>query len=366
MKQFNIFPKLIAMFLIATVAFFSACNPSDDPTPTVTGSVIISNEGSFTQGNGSISLFNPIDNIFSNGAFEQANGFPIGSMNSIFVENDRVFMLVQTSGAANDKVEIASVTDFKTQASIQGTGENKVTVPRYALVLNNKLYLTNWGNYDANFNSPNPFILVVDLSSNEIIKRIDLGGRPEFLLEVNNEIWIGQSQSNTIAILDPTTDALKSESITVPNRPKQMQIDANGKVWVSCTGENKLVRIDPTSRNVEVTIDVNVENQSLRDNLAINPAKNTLYIITGESFPSNVRNVFSVPIDSEAGTTINSFISQESIYGMGVDPNDGTVYLGITPDFSSNGTVIRYNPEGQQIDSYAAGIAPKIFVFRNQ
>lgn len=360
--------RLLTMSLVA-LSFLASCDPSDDPDPIVTGNVIVANEGTFGQNNASINFFNPIELANSGGVYETANGVKAGGIiNSIYLNQNQAFLCVQKSNSVEDQVQIINAETGVLETTIQTTSTDTLFIPRNVVVANNKLYITNWGAFDASFLNPDSYVLIVDLSTNQITKKIDIPNGVDYLAAVGNEVFVAQSQGTNISVIDATTDEV-STNIEVPLGPKEMVLDNNGNIWAMCTGtflspisSGSLVRINPSSKAVEATVNFEVANQSASGRLAINHTKDKLYFVTAESFPSNLASIFSLDID---GSSPNSaaIISREGIYGLGVDPTDGTIYIGIAPDFVSNGTVVRYDEAGTELGSFAAGIAPKSFVF---
>jgi hypothetical protein len=52
-----------------------------------------------------------------------------------------------------------------------------------------------------------------------------------------------------------------------------------------------------------------------------------------------------------------------NLYGLGIDPQTGTIYLADAVDYVQVGKIYRYNPDGSFINSFAAGIIPSDFYF---
>ena len=53
-----------------------------------------------------------------------------------------------------------------------------------------------------------------------------------------------------------------------------------------------------------------------------------------------------------------------NFYALGVDPNDGTVYVADAIDYVQRGVVLRHAADGSFIGSFLAGRIPSGFVFR--
>jgi hypothetical protein len=52
-----------------------------------------------------------------------------------------------------------------------------------------------------------------------------------------------------------------------------------------------------------------------------------------------------------------------SLYGLGIDPGDETIYVGRS-NGTDNGTIVLYNSDGTELENYASGRFPNGFVFR--
>ncbi len=358
--------RLVLITLLAG-SVLSACKKADEK-PLVTGNVIVANEGAFGKDNASVVFFDPSLKIASGNVFGTSNaGVTLGgSLNSIYSSGGRAFLAVQTSSAANDKIEVADITTMKSIASVKGEGANKMIIPRNCVAVGNQLYVTNWGAYDASFNNPNSYILVVDLTTYNITAKISVPNGADALLYIGNELYVAQSQGTGISVINTASNTV-STTIAVPLGPKQMLLDKDGKIWVVCNGNfsapaKKIVRINPVSKAIEQTLDMVANNQSLSGSIAMNPSKDKIYLRTSEAFPS--KKSFMYTLDLASNVFSGVFIEKESIYSFGVDPLDGTIYLGIAPNFSNNGTVVRFKPDGTEQDNFTAGIAPRAFLFR--
>lgn len=363
MKQ-TFFLRLARTSLVFTIGMllFGACQPKKDNQPRITGSVYVANEGAFGNSNSSVSVFNPQ----TKGLTAQANVSNLGgSLNSILLDRDRLFLTIQTSGNTNDKIEVLDANNYTSIASIRSTGNNRMIIPRNCAVVANKLYVSNWGAFDPSFNNPNSFVLVVDLSTNAIINSISVPNGAEGLLAVGSNLYVAQSQASTLSVINTGTDAVTG-TIQVPLGPKQMVLDRNNKIWVICNGtfsspRSNLVRINPSTNAIEATYTL---ANPPANGIGINPARNLVYF-TVRRPSTNTHDVFALDINTpEGNTTQNALASRDRVYGFNIDPKDGSIYLGIAPNFSSNGSVVRLLPDGTEGDSFTAGIGPKGFVFK--
>jgi DNA-binding beta-propeller fold protein YncE len=66
-----------------------------------------------------------------------------------------------------------------------------------------------------------------------------------------------------------------------------------------------------------------------------------------------------------AGLPAAAFIPAGShrLYGLGVDPQDGTIYAADGIDNVQPGSVYCYKPNGSLINSFQVGVSPSDFLF---
>jgi len=352
----KLWASLRLFVMIALVLNLFSCSDDDEETtPTIqkTNSITILNEGSFGSQDGTISTFSAEDKTLQTKLYANANGAGIGGLiNSVSQVDSRIYAVINSL----DKVEIVDVTTFRQVNSIT----DQMVIPRQTVVIGNKLYVSNWGAYNDLYQNPDSYILVIDLTSNSVTKKIDVPNGAEYLLSIGNELFIAQGQDSIISILDTNSDAIIG-TIPVASRPKNMLLDKDSKIWV-ISGSGALQKINPNTKEVEQTINISIENQYPKGFVRINPTGNKLYFVASESWPSSVSNVYEVDL-TVAEPTPNAIIAKDNIHGLGIDPTDGTIYVGIAPDFSSNGVVVRFSSDGTELDNFVGGIAPKLFLF---
>lgn len=315
--------------------------------------VFVVNEGNFGEGDGSITHFSKSTEEISFKVFSDKNSEkPLGDVvQSMAIVGNNAYIIVNNS----NKVEVVEAETMKGITTIED-----VSLPRYMAANSENGYLTEWVKFGENGR-----VAVIDLGNNNIVNTIEVGQGAEFpLLTGNNSLYVSNTFENTISIINTTSESVEG-LITVANSPGQMVTDANGKVWVICTGgydenwaplnDGGLYRIDPSSNTVEASFDFNTNAGS---KLAISPGGDRIYYAIG-----NV--VYSHDItDSELSST--PFITNEDfvgLYGIGVDPMTGNIYLADNKGFQGNGRVYYYSPDGEIIDSFEAGRGPNGFAF---
>ncbi|HVD99192.1 MAG TPA: DUF5074 domain-containing protein [Cytophagaceae bacterium] len=350
----------VLLVLLVAMLSLQACKKpkkDTDTTPvvddqTLKSKVYILNEGNFNSGNASVSLYDRTFNKVYNDLFSSANNRPIGDvLQSMCLVNDKAYFVVNNS----NKIEITNTFPLLSTGTI-----SNLALPRYMVAVNsNKAYVTEYVSYAGNGR-----ISIIDLTNNNVTSTIPLGYLPEAMILVDGKMYVTISGEDKVTVINTTTDLVES-SITVTSSPSNIVKDANGKLWVLCAGytdyvtpsnstPGALVKINPANGTVENTLAFSDVNGS-PFRLAINGSGNTLYY--------GYEN--AVYQQSITATSLSSTpLINRNFYGLGVDPVSGNVYVG-SYGFSSNQYMIRYNSNGNLIDSTQVGVGPNGFVFVN-
>ncbi|MGB3948706.1 MAG: DUF5074 domain-containing protein [Bacteroidia bacterium] len=353
---------LVATFAIAIG--FSACKKDEpkpetpSPTPSAYESgVFVTNEGPYGNGTGTISFFDKTNSTTSNDIFQSKNGYPLGNIvQSMSIYNNKGYIVVNNAG----KVETVDAATFASAGVISGLNS-----PRYFLGVNSTTgYVSEWG-----ANGMTGAVKVVNLSTNTVTSTIATGKGAENMLKVGNKVYVacggGLDNDSIVNVIDAQTNMV-IDTIVVGANPKSMQLDANGKIWVLCAGQwdinytmlektGSLVRINPTNDNVDLSLPL-VSAYSQPFNLVINAAKTSLYYtFDGKVFTQSVN----------ANVLNTTAVINRNFYSLGMDAANDYIYGGNAGNFSSNGNVIRYTAAGAVVDSFAVGIIPGGFCFKN-
>jgi DNA-binding beta-propeller fold protein YncE len=350
----------VAFLAMLGVLLFNACKPDViDPVvpvvvaPTYEKGVLITNEGPFKTGTGTIDFWDREKAVVTNDVFGTNNsGAQLGNIvQSVNVIGGKAYVVVNNSG----KVEITDVKTFKSVGKLEGFDQ-----PRYILdVDGKKAYLTQWGK-DGLAGS----IKVIDLATNTISKTIETCPGPEKMLKVGTKIYVtcsgGPINDSRIMIIDIATDKLdKFLDMKDDNfNPNSLQVDATGAVWVLCRGKldanykpitpAKIVRIV----NGEVNATVTTTNGAA--NLCINKAGTKLFYTTGT-------DVMTWDVNNQQ-VAVSSF-AKISAYNIGIDPKTNFLYIADPKDYISKGEVLIYNPNGVLDKKFTAGVIPSGFWF---
>ncbi|MFT3885652.1 MAG: hypothetical protein QM724_09540 [Flavobacteriales bacterium] len=316
-----------------------------EETPVVVrnnGGAYITNEGNFQWGNASVSYYDIATGSVAEDLYAPANGAGLGDVcQSMSLFNGKAYVVVNNSG----KVVVVDPATFTLSATITGFRS-----PRYFLpVSNGKAYVTDL--YAGR-------IAVVDLNSNSITGSIRCPGWTEELALAYGKAFVTDQQRPYVYVIQTSTDQVV-DSIPVSRGGNSIVEDAEGKLWVACSGGNgtspALYRINPVDLQVEASFPFQGPSDSPW-RLSITGDHRTLYFLNGPVYRMAITDT-QLP-----GTP---FIAAEgrNLYGLGVEPATGVVYLSDAIDYVQRGRVFRYRPDGTLINDFLAGIVPGGFRF---
>jgi sugar lactone lactonase YvrE len=336
---------------IVLIPLFISCvkdKPQDIIQPKVqltsAKKVYVINEGNFGSGNATVSLFDTGNNtVIENFYQTQNSSLPIvGDVaQSLSNINSKFYLVVNNSG----KIIVCDA-QFKKVTQI-----TNLSSPRYILpITNQKAYVSD---YNANA------ISVLDLNSNTKVASIPCSGWTEQMVLIYNKAFVTNMKRNYTYVINTINDT-KSDSIQVGINAGSSVVDKNDKVWILSSGDNansvlgKLSRIDPITNLVEATYQFPANNSP--NSLCLNKTKDTLYFLNG--------GVFKMAINSQA-LPATAFIPNgtKNFYGLGINPNDFSIYVADALDYVQRSTIYIFDANGNQKSYFKAGINANGFYF---
>ncbi len=321
--------------------------PVKDDTATITGSkrVFITNEGNFNWGNASLSLYNPDNNTVTADIYKtNNNNNPLGDVcQSMTRHNNALLVVVNNS----HKVIALNYQTYIKEHEITGLNS-----PRYILpVSNSKAYISDLYNNT---------IYIADLNTWSVSATIPCKGWTEEMALSYGKAFVCNRKSNYLYVINTASDQV-TDSIAVGYGSSSIQKDKNEKLWVLCSGSSslnqlpKLVRVNPLNNQVELSL-VFTANDS-PGNLQLNGAGDHIYYLN--------HGVYTMHI-ADLNLPASAFISEGTkiYYGIGIDPEDETIYVSDAIDYVQKGKIERYTPTGIYINTFTAGITPGSFYFQ--
>jgi YVTN family beta-propeller protein len=337
-----------AKFLLVPVlaaAIFSSCKKDEPVQPSASTSgitpgsgVFVTNEGNFQGGNAKVSFYRYSDSVTTEDIFQPINNRPLGDIcQGISFINGKAYVVVNNSG----KIEVCNPANFLSTKTITG-----FTSPRYMLQVSaTKAYVT-----DLFAGS----VSIVSLSTNTRTGSIPLAGSSEAIAMVNGEVFVSNTSTDKLYVIDPATDAV-TDSITVAKGGNSIVTDMDGKLWLLCYGDyftstaGCLYRIDPATHTVEQSWPFTTAESPTR--LSINAAGDELYYLNF--------SIYKMPVAS-ATLPATPFITAttQSFYGLAIHPATGEIYATDAVDYSQRGHLLRYTPAGTLRDDKMVGVIP--------
>ena len=313
--------------------------------------LFITNEGNFQSGNASVTFYDLVTQIVQEKVFEATNNQPVGDvLQSMTIIGDKAYLIVNNS----QKIEIVNTTDFKSIGTING-----LTSPRHLLPINETTaYVSDL--YAA-------AITVIDLTTNSITGTIPMGSSSEEMVKVGHEVFVTQpslfdNYSQQIFVINTNSNEI-TDSIMVGYNPSNIQLDRNNQLWVVCNGDRDVAnqfggiyRINPNSKEVTLTLPFTDNQSSYYSRIAMNAAKDQFYFLKLGIFKMSIAA-------TELPTTPFIEAKGRDIYGLGVNPSTGNVYIGESGNFVQRGTVTIYDNTGTELNTFKAGVGVNGFYF---
>lgn len=347
--------------IMALLAVVYSC--SDEPVEIVYADlggkkgVFIASEGNFMYGNSSLSFYDKVNKVVYNQVFYARNRAPLGDVaQSITSDGKNLYIVINNSG----KIVVTDPVTLEFKTAITG-----LVSPRYIhFVTPNKAYVSDL--YARQITIFNP----VTLEKTGFIRVSDgkfhsTGHSTETFTQIGDQVFVTcWSNGNQLLIIDPQTDTV-SDSISVPMQPKKMVADVGGKLWVYADGgipgtsgitpKPALVRVDPETLTMEQIFYLD-SRRGFSGDLQLNPTRDTLYVMA--------ENLYKMPVSARRFPD-TAFIEAGNrlFFSLGVDPDNGDIYLSDAIDYMQSALLYRYSSGGTALDSFRIGINPGAFWF---
>ena len=344
--------KPTIIFLLASLMLDSCLRDPGPITGDVTDSfltgpgVFILNEGNFRSGNGSLSFYSYDSVKLFNQIFLSINDRPLGDVPySMNILGDKAFIIVNNSG----KIEVVNRNDIKSVETING-----LISPRYiSFVKSDKAYVTSL--YSDS-------ITILDLPANQISGYINIKQPSEYIVSTLDKAYVAHwAGGNKIIVINTATNQV-IDSVQVGKEPESMVLDKNSMLWVLCNG-------GWARNNYAELFQINTLTNSI-ENKFIFPAKTdspTCLQIDGKGeimyyLEKGVRRM-SI---SASGLPADTFISEAGrlFYKVGVNPENGEIFITDVVDYQQKGYVLRYRNDGTLVSVMLADIIPGGLCFK--
>lgn len=345
------FNQLFGAFALSLLLF--ACNDSDPEQPlgAYEQGILIMNEGNFGTNDGEVYHLNPSTETLTPTIFEAENFRPFaGLLEDMVPANDNLYLVANTG-----KVEIVDAGTFKSIGAISGGFDQ----PRSLAVVGSKLFISDYGPYDASYATPDSYVAVVDgLNGGVVSKKIEVSNKPEDLFAYGKYVFVAGSEEGKVEIIDAEKEEV-IKTLEVDGHPAQFFED-NGTLWIYSTGSDEVYfqsfHLDNLTKATTNALPVaNATGRIAFGN------DHVFYLITSTGWPDYEDGVSRVSV---LGPELDiDWITGSGFYGIGYDQVRNELYLSNSNGFQGNGSVTVYDEEGTEIRNFEVGRGPSGFLF---
>jgi YVTN family beta-propeller protein len=342
--------KKLLYLAFASLLFISCSSDDDGPNPQPSppdayeNGILITNEGPFGNGSGTVSFISEDFSNVKQDIFFTVNGKDLGNIvNSMGFQDENAYIVVNNS----QKIEVVNRYSFESIDSISSGLNN----PRF-FVSNDpvKAYVTNWG--DPNDNGDD-FVAVVDLRTNNVSATIPVSFGPERMISSNNKVYVahqgGFGQNNLISVISGSS---LQTTIVVGDAPNSM-VEEDGILYVLCGGKPDYTGNETPGSLVKIDLSNNQIIETLTFGATEHPTgltedgNNLFYSLNGKVYK----------LAASSNTLPGTAIIDGFFYAM--EAKDGKLYATDAGDFLSNGRLLVYDlATNQEIENITVGIIP--------
>jgi hypothetical protein len=347
--------------LLAIIFIFSSCEkccnePESEKGEYYQGTIIL-NEGSWGNSNASVSFINSEGELKLD-VFKTVNG-PLGDvLQSMTFDQSNYYLVLNGS----NKIEIVDRNTFESTGVV-----TDVVSPRHALVYNNRLFVSQWGQ-----SALNPLVLVYDIKTLEKIAEINVDQGPEKMILVNDDLWVvnsgGWSKGNSVSIID-TKELKLTKTLTLNgDNPSDLKVDDKGNVAILCSGDivynsDFSIASETPSKLIKINFVDHVETKNILLSesehpsiLAYDKTKDVFYYGGGYSSTGIYFIGGNASIPSFEPTVSGTF------YGFNLN-SVGNIYLCRVIDWTVGGEVLLYQDFDNAVkELYTVGIGPNTVI----
>lgn len=344
-----------SIWAFALIFILFACDDSGSERPLgayETG-ILIMNEGAFGSNDGEVYHLEPTSGFLKPNIFETENNRPFaGLLEDMVIEGERLYLVANTG-----KVEIVNSGDFKSRGAVAGGLDQ----PRSLAINGNKLFISDYGPYDASYNTPDSYIAVVNgLDGGAVGKKIQVSNKPEDLYPIGKFVLVAGSEEKSLQVIDTETETL-TKTLVVAGSPTQF-FTIGTQLWLFSPASDKVYFHRINTSNFELTETFEMAIPDATGKMAIGN-NGRIYLLTSTGWPTYEDAVASVTIPNTQ-PIVKELITGSGFYGIGFDQNRGELYVANAKGFQGNGNVTIYNESGTVLKTLDVGRGPSGFMMR--
>lgn len=353
------FTRLYKISLLLLPLFFIGCMKWDyaeisDFDDSGNGLFIVC-EGNFQYGNSTLSFYSPATEEVQNEVFYRANGMKLGDVaQSMTIYNGKGWIVVN-----NSHVIFAIDTDtFKETGRIEN-----LTSPRYIhFVSEQKAYVSQlWDNRIFIVN-PTTYSITGYITVPEMLPS---SGSTEQMVQVDDYVFCNcWSYQNRIIKIDVKTDEVVDQ-ISVGIQPNSLVKDKYNRLWTITDGgyDNS-----PYGYETPALFCIDTDSFTITKAFFFNPGDSPSEIQIdgkGENLYWINNDVWKMNVDAQSLPQKPLIPFRDTkYYGLTVDPVSEDIYVADAIDYSQQGMIYRYSPQGDLFDQFYVGVTPGAFCWK--
>lgn len=359
MRLLRLSPILLLALAVA------ACDTNDAGAPSVSGVVVV-NQGNFSQGNGTLSTYDPETGASAAAA---VTGFA-STLQSALVTSNRLYVAADKAGRLDRFLASSLARD--------GAALGELRSARYAAAGNARLYVTAITDTSGGFSGGS--LNILDAAATRIAKRIALPMAAEGVAVSGGKAFValhGFGAGRNIAVIQ--NDALAATLTGVCDGPRSLFASSNGDVNVLCTGtttydahynvtgqtNGSIVVLDGATGAVKARADLGAPAGAANSGQDgyLDRAGDALYVVVGRTV-----RVFSTATHTLAAAPVAT--TAQDIGAVAYDADRKQLHVALYPSsnpYTAAGSVAVYDLSRSPAivaTTYAVGIAPTFIAFR--
>lgn len=347
--------QLIQISAIISLFFLSfSCTESEPERPLgeFDRGILILNEGAFGSNDGEVYHLNPSTDELKPAIFESANGRPFaGLLQDLIYENNLMYLVANTG-----KIEIVNPGDFTSIGAVT----SDLDQPRSLAVNSGKLFISDYGPYDADFNTPSSYIAVVrSTEGGSVAKKIPVSRKPEDLISFGKFILVAGSEEGKVEVIDSESEEVV-EILEVEGSPKVF-FEAQGRIHLYSTAAEEVIFYSFHLDNFTLASTNTYPISNATGKIAFG-SNDIMYLLTSSGWPDYQDGIAALSLFN---STIDlNWHEGSGFYGIGFDPNAEEIYLSNANGFQGNGSVTVLDQNGEEKRSFEVGRGPSGFLMR--
>lgn len=343
--------QLLWAAALISVSFACSDSGEDKPLGKYDNGILIMNEGNFGTNDGEVYHLNPTTEELLPNIFEAENLRPFaGLLEDMVLEADRLYLVANTG-----KIEIVNPADFKSLGAVSA----ELDQPRSLAVNGSKLFISDYGPYDATYATPDSYVAVINgLDGGVVAKKIPVSNKPEDLFSYGNYIIVAGSEEDKLEIIDATQEAV-TKTIELEASPKQFYAE-DGVLWVYAVAADEVIIYTVNLSSLTLGNSYTLPIANATGKIAFD-GNDDMYILTSSGWPDYNDAVVKIDIEGSTSTT-TELMTGSGFYGIGYDDDRDQIYVANSKGFQGNGTVTVLSETGTVIRNFEVGRGPSGFL----